>query len=359
MTEDKRVNTDWLRVKLMCLVIVLHYLHVNDALPVAGSAYEPVRIFGMFPEAFAIIAVNVWVILSGYLRVHSEFRPARFLELLLTVVFYGITISVAAHLTGFAPVENGVFGMVQALFPVSNGSYWFMTTYLLLYPVSAFLNAGAKALSKEQFRLILFVMLLFGSLIKSCVPVNFPPDDMGYGLQWFIFLYLCGAYMRLHLPVTEQKADVRMLAGYALSACAVFALTCALYTIHARTGQFAWFSGVPFHYNFILNLVGAVCFFRWFYSLRMPQGRFADAGAFLAPLVTGVYLLHAHPALFERWGEITARLTGDAPRENPLLFFLHLIVTVVIVFVCGIVFDIVRQRLFRLVRIGTAAGKKS
>ena len=359
MTEVKRVNTDWLRVKLMCLVIVLHYLHVNDALPVAGSAYEPVRIFGMFLESFAIVAVNVWVILSGYLRVHSGFNPSRFLELLLTVVFYGITITVAAHLTGFAPARNGVFGMVQALFPVSNGSYWFMTTYLLLYPVSAFLNAGAKALSKEQFRLILFVMILFGSLIKSCVPVNFPPDDMGYGLQWFIFLYLCGAYMRLHLPVTEYRTDIKMLCGYALSACAVFALTCALYAIHARTGQFAWFSGVPFHYNFILNLVSAVCFFRWFYSLRMPKGRFAEAGAFLAPLVTGVYLLHAHPVLFERWGELTAHLTGRAPRGNLPLFFLHLVVTVVIVFVCGIVCDSVRRRLFRIVRIGTPAGKKS
>ena len=359
MTETKRVNTDWLRIKLMCFVIVLHYLHVNDALPVTGSAPDAVRIFGMLLESFALVAVNVWVILSGYLRVQSPFKPARFLELVLTVVFYGIMISVAAHLTGFAPVEGGLFGMVQAVFPVSNGAYWFMTAYLVLYPVSAFLNEGAKALSKEQFRLVLFIMLLFGSFIKSCVPVYFPPDDMGYGLQWFICLYLCGAYMRLHLPVTARKADPKMLCAYALCACGVFALTCALHMLNAKTGQLTWYAGVPFHYNFILNLAGAVFFFRWFYSLELPQGAFAKAGAALKPHVTGVYLLHAHPAVFERWGEITARLTGEAPRENLPLFFAHLVVTVAIVFVCGIACDYVRGLLFALVHAGTPAGKRT
>ena len=357
MGNTRRVNYDILRVVLMLQMITLHYLYVYDLLLTPGTSQEGVRWAGMLLESFLIITGNIWLLMSGYLRVNATFKAGRVLEILASVVFYGAGISVIAYLSGFAVSDSGAFGFLQSLFPVSSNAYGFMTNLILVLMLSPILNAGVRALSKKQFQAVLILLLIWSSVIKSVVPVNFASDDMGYGFRWFVCLYLTGAYVRLYVPNAEdgktggerlKKICRRSFAFYAAESVLLYAIVCGLYLVRERTGRFAYYASVPFHYNFILVYAGSVAFFLWYATMQIKEtGPLAKACVRLSPYVLGAYMLHAHPLLFERWPVFTETVTGAQPRQHLPLTVLHLAVSVALVFSGGIAADVLRSLLFR------------
>lgn len=358
MGNARRVNYDILRVMLMLQMITLHYLYVYDMLLTPGTAGDRVRWAGMLLETFLIITGNNWLLLSGYLRVNASFKPGRILEILASVVFYGAGIWIIAYATGFAKNDAGAFGFLQALFPVSANAYGFMTNLLFVLMLSPVLNAGVRALSKKQFQITLLLLLIWGSVIKSVVPVNFASDDLGYGFFWFVCLYLTGAYLRLHVKnADDNKTDKaqlrtlgrRSLAFYLAESALLYGIVCALYLVRENTGRFTYYASVPFHYNFLPVYAGSVAFFLWIATMDIREDHpVARLCTRLSPYVLGAYMLHAHPVLFERWPHFTEVLTGAQPRNNPAFLVLHLVVTVFLVFLCGIAADLLRSLLFRL-----------
>ena len=344
----------------MLQMITLHYLYVYDMLLTPGTADERVRWFGMLLESFLMITGNIWLLMSGYLRVNTSFKPGRVLEILASVVFYGAGISVIAYAAGYAQSDSGAFGFLQSLFPVSSNAYGFMTNLVLVLMLSPVLNAGVHALSKKQFQTVLLLLLVWSSVIKSVVPVNFASDDLGYGFRWFVCLYLIGAYIRLYAGNAEdgttgkeelQRTGRRSFAVYVADSVLLYAIVCGLYLVRERTGRLAYYASVPFHYNFILVAAGSVAFFLWYATMDIREDSpVAKVSKRLSPFVLGAYMLHAHPVLFERWPQFTERITGAQPRENPLLLVVHLIVTVLLVFAAGIVTDMVRDLLFGAVK---------
>lgn len=358
MGKTRRANYDILRVVLMLQMIALHYLHVYDLMLTPGTGGEPLRYAGMLLEIILIITGNNWLLLSGYLRVNSSFKPGRVLEILFSVVFYGAGIWMIAYATGFAQSTDGLFGIIQSLFPVSANAYGFMTNLVLVLMLSPVLNAGARALTKKQFQITLLLLLIWNSVIKSVVPVNFASDDLGYGFKWFVCLYLTGAYIRLHMKNPEDETTgekelsvirKRSLAFYVAECVLLYAIACGLYLVHETTGRFAYYASVPLHYNYLPVYAGSVAFFLWYATMRIKESNpFALLCVRLSPYVLGAYMLHAHPVLFERWPQFTEAVLGAQPRDNPPLLCVHLVLTVLLVFFCGIAADLLRSFLFRL-----------
>ena len=356
--ETKRANIDIMRLLLMAMVVMLHVLQIRDALPAPGHGPDALRIAGMALEALCIIAVNCFVVMSGYLHAHSSFNRKRFFELVAIVLFYGCGMYLLAYACGLRADADGLFSFVQDMLPVSGGHYWFMSCYLILYLLMPFLNAGAKAVGEKTYRWLLGALLFFSCLLKSIVPVNLATDDMGYGLQWFLCLYLTGVYLRLHVlrspeEQPEEHNPFTFLyrhagAWYAGCAAAVCVAACALSAFHNQTGRFAWYASVPFHYNFVLNYLGAVAFFLWFLKLRTGNAGVASLGARLAPHALGVYLFQAHPAWMTWMTDGVSRLIKNTPSDNVPFELVQIVLTVLVLFAAGLVIDMIRGALFAL-----------
>ncbi len=352
---------DLLRIVLMIMVCVLHALNQFGTLFVQGVSADFTVYFSMLLEMLSVMAVNTWIIMSGYLLVRTDFKLKRFLELLMTVLFYAFLVAVVfytlkavfdidiASITGDRHSSvTGIFGFIQGLFPISSEYYFFMTGYLLLYIISPILNLGAQKISKKSFQLLLVLLITWCSLIKSLIPVNFASDDAGYGFKWFVCLYFVGAYLRLHCN-DNKMSNNKWLFIYMISAVINYGISVILFAINVMTGGFSYFMYVPLQYNFILNLIAAIGLFMFFKNINIHRSMVGTL-KYIAGHTLGVYLLHAHPLLFNSWKGLIAISIGNPPTENTVYFLIYLFLCVFILFSAGIIVDIIRAALFKTVK---------
>jgi surface polysaccharide O-acyltransferase-like enzyme len=86
MTTRKRdANFEILRVIAILMVLTLHYLSHTDLLLKTGEKATNLQLVGQFIESFCIVAVNVWVLISGYFVSKSDFKLTRILQLIAEV----------------------------------------------------------------------------------------------------------------------------------------------------------------------------------------------------------------------------------------------------------------------------------
>ena len=135
----RMANLELLRCIAMMLVIVLHFLGKGGLLAdLTGEKLGTAGTVAWLLESFAIVAVNVYMLISGYFLCTSSFKLSRLLQLLLQVFFYSTIFGMLGVLTGvMTGVSFDTHYLLTLLFPVSMEHYWFMTAYVFLYLLSA------------------------------------------------------------------------------------------------------------------------------------------------------------------------------------------------------------------------------
>lgn len=348
--EKRNPGFELLRVVSMLMIVTLHYNAYTGALMQHGVPASPVNIVATIVQSFAITGVNTYVLLTGYFMSQGSPKVSKLLQLICTVYFYTLLISLAMMVVGTFVLHSGnsVYKMVQYLFPVSDEHYWFVTAYVIMYVLSPVLNAAVNTLKKNQLKFVIIGLLVWFSAIKSVVPVVLSTDRYGYDFGWFICLYLIAAYMRRYnvaLFDTAKKSALVFLGSGIIIATMSF----ALYYVNYRTGGLVHYSQVPMHYNFIFTLTGSLGLFSMFRFYKMKEGRVADFARFVGPLTFGVYLLHMHLEIKDRWIGWLESFLGEVPFDSVPLFIWHAAWSVVIVFAAGIFVDWIRKMIFAYV----------
>jgi hypothetical protein len=172
---------------------------------------------------------------------------------------------------------------------------------------------------------------------------------MGYDFGWFLVLYLLAAYIRKY-GLRRLEDPVRAAFVYIGSCLGTYGLHVCLHMVNEKTGALSYYATVPFHYNSLLCLTGALGLFCLFRCLRLRENSFAAAFArAVAPYAFGVYLIHEQIDIRDRWAIWMQTLTGKVQAGAPLRFLGQVFVTAVLVFACCALIDYVRSRLFRTV----------
>lgn len=348
ITKKKRdANIELLRIVAMLMIITLHFNIHSKALLVLGEPASNVQIFATVLEAIAITGVNVYVLISGYYLSSSKVRLSKVLLLILQVYFYTLLISGAMMFVGAYSVkpEDKLDRALRYLFPISSEHYWFVTAYVIMYVLAPVMNAAVNTLERKQLKTVIIGLLTWFCFIKSIVPVKFGTDRMGYDFGWFICLYLIAAYIRKYNIVLFRDAKKSALV-YLISVVVIAAFSLAFYKINFDTGNFNYYAEVPCHYNFFFALTGALGLFSVFRFMRLKENLLAEVIRIIAPYTLGVYLLHMHFEIADRWVEWIEQIIGETPLDNVLMFFIHLVVSVLIVFFAGIFVDWIRKYIF-------------
>ncbi len=349
MADKKRMaNYELLRVLAMVMVVVMHFLTWSDHLPVMEEPLSGVRVFGALLEAFCVVAVNVYVFISGYFGVNSSFKPARAISLLCQVWFYTLLVLAVFTLAGLptALSSYGAYGLIRYLFPIETEHYWFITAYFMLYLLTPILNQGIRHMSRKQLQIAIGCLLLLFCGIKSVSPLVFVFDKYGYDLPWFICVYLVAAYFRLYGAGFFEKKGWLVYAG---SCLAGFGLHLLMWFLGQRWDCFHYYFTVPFHYNFIFCLTGAIGLFYGFSHIRIPEGRLADGIRRSGSLSLGIYLLHEQVDLRSKWYDWISALVNPMEKTGFGFFAIELILSVVILFTAGMLIDWLRSGLFSIV----------
>lgn len=209
----------------MMMVVMLHYLSKGGLLTSLTEEFGAGSYIAWLLEAFSIVAVNVYMLISGYFLVESGFKLKRLALLVCQVLFYSLLIPLVLLATGILqPQQVTVYQLLQYMFPAQMAHYWFITAYLTMYLLSPVLAAGARALSQRQLRNMIVLLLLFFSVSKSVLPVQLEVDNLGYDGLWFICVFLVAAYIRLYGIPFLQKGR-RAALCYLGSCVLIFGLT--------------------------------------------------------------------------------------------------------------------------------------
>lgn len=342
-----------LRIIAMMMVIMLHYLGKGEVLPALTTTMDINGYVAWVLETLSIVAVNVYMLISGYFLSGSGFKAGRLLQLLCQILFYSVLVPVVLVCLGILkPGDLTFYQLLQYLLPTQMIHYWFATAYVVMYLFSPILNIAVKTMKKGQLQAVILLLLVFLSLNKSVLPVRLEMDNLGYDGIWFMCVYLIAAYIRLY-GIPLYKNGRRSLCLYLAGCLGILTLTFAVRALYLTTGQFENFIGAAYHYNHILNLFAAISLFFACYYWKLPQGRIAGWILRIAPYTFGVYLLHEHLELRYRWPQWLG-VHGDG---NVLVFILRSLAAVILVFAVGIVVDMIRGILFRTIGRLFAGGR--
>lgn len=345
MSGKKRMaNLELLRCIAMMMVIALHYLGKGGLLPdLADSGPDGSAGFGVaggaawLLEAFCIVAVNIYMLISGYFLCASSFKLSRLLQLLLQIWLYSVIFGILGAVTGVTAgttVDTHYF--LTLVFPVSMRHYWFMTAYVFLYLLLPFVGAAVKRMTKGQLQAAVALLLITFCALKSILPLRLETDAQGYDCLWYLCVFLTAAYIR-RFGAEFPKSRRRALAVYVGCCLLAFGGTMALQLIFARTGSLGRMKGMCMEYNHVLPFLGALGLFGVFLKTEI-KGKIAGVINRVAPYTLGVYLLHENLGLRYAW----QRWFGADRISTPGELLLLTLLAVLGVFVCGIFADMLR-----------------
>lgn len=296
-------------------------------------------------EASCSVAVNCYVLISGYFLVDAKFSWNKLIKLIVEVWFYSIVFFIV--LLGTGKMSFSTTNLFATFFPILNRTYWFVSSYICLYILSPFITMFLLQLDQKSYRrLLLTLYILF-----SVIPTFYPFEDTfqtggGSGVAWFFVLYFTAAYIKRYghsILWNYKRFGFLYLSGVLLvSASQYFIAFVTQLILHKSLG-----TSIFYGYNSPFIALSSIALFLYFE--KMPEIKYRKIGAIskVATSTFGVYLIHDNPMLRPvLWGFFSVNTEG-----NIFLFIFNLSVIVFVVFVCCVAIDLVRMVFFSLLGI--------
>ena len=349
VTKKRNANIELLRLITMFMVIMLHALGKGELLKSISESGNINAGIAWLTEVLCISAVNVFMLISGYFLINSEFRMGRLIELVLQCFFYSAgSFAVCTLFNVNVNEEINTYYILRNIFPIHMDVFWFVTSYIVIYMLLPLISAGVKALSKKQFRLMLIVLVIYESLFKSFLPVRFEEDEFGYNLLWFLIVFLIGAYFRIY-GFERIKKPSHGFALYGMASVVTFAEVLLIDLIHEKTGHFSEILNIATEYNQIWVLLSAIGLFAAFINMKEHDGKAAKVICSLSPMALGIYLFHESLSFRYNWQKWLG--IYDTLSLPTGIFILKLFSAAIVIFVFGLIIDFVRIKLFSLFKM--------
>ena len=341
--KGRQANFELLRIVAMYMVVVLHYLVKGGAEVSLAEDTGIVNLLVWLLKGLCIVAVNLYVLLSGYFLLEARWKFSRVIELWLQVMSYSVGVPLVCLVLRIGEVANwGFYDWINVIFPIQMEHYWFVTAYIVLYLFVPVLSAGVKHITKKQHQWVIAGLLLYFSIPKTILPVLIPTDRYGYDFGWFMCLFMIAAYIRLYgIPFFCSKGRAVLVYSVTIALIWLGSMTCG---VLSRKGlPLAYMMDMFYCYNHILVLAASIALFYTFKYLQIPQGKIASVICKVSPYVFGVYLLHENLAVRNLW----QFWLGIEQVQGEMNLFLHMPIAVTIVFVTGVITDFVRSCSFK------------
>ena len=353
--SGRNYGIELLRILSMLFIIMLHVINFGGAFYYNSGVYFPVNedIFMKYKVmnimlAFFMCAVNCYALISGYVSCKSKFRISKVIILWLTVVAVNGMMYGLSYL--YNPEWVAGYDVELIYTPLSSEQYWYFTAYLGLMIIMPALNAAVNNLPKKQFGGMLIGMFVFFSLFPCYTEEDIFLTHTGYSMLWLVFMYLTGAYFKLHFSTEKKIPFFKTICG------AVYVISClamAFYRFGAEEAEFVK-TGVYFplseHYIYTspFVVIASVSLFLMFVNINIKEGIFAKIISFVSSSTFGVYLVHLNSLV------VTYIITGrfvEQAQKTYIEMALSIVYAGIVLFVISMAFEKVRQLLFKILFI--------
>ena len=348
MDKERNYGIDFLRIVAVFMIVVLHCFTAGglwDA-TIRGSSEDKISVFLV---VLCYSGVDIFALISGYVSFFSEgksFDFSRYLELWFEVVFYGVLLNII-----FSIVKPELLvwdNYLSVILPVSSGAYWYFCAFTGLYMMKPIVDCGLKSINEstmKKFFCVFIVLFCFVSIYSNAFVFN-----KGYTAFWLIVLYIIGYGINKFKLFNNVKTYILILTIFIMLILTI----CSYYVIHdGRFIMFDIYSDIFISYVSPTIVIISVCMVILFSRFRFKKLLNRGIGI-LAPTAFSVYLVDCHPMFWELIVKNSFSDLNDKGAWNiiksvfsfsvPLLLFV-------------IIFDLLRIRFFKLLKIDILADK--
>ena len=339
-------NFEVLRTIAMFFIVVYHCLTHgvggNYGFSMTNAISFSNFMFSDFMLVFSSIAVNLYVMISGYFLVDLNFKLSRIVRTWMNALFYSCVITVV--FMSFMLVPFNITTLGKSFFPISTDAYWFVTQYLGLLVLSPFLALIARQISCRQY----LFLLIGGAFICLSIVPDFPLGKRfhvahGNSVWSFIYLFFIAGFIKHHIK--KQNTD-RLLAMIIFVTLVLLAYEVILgYQVKSSCLRWLDYNGIPFILSVLVFLLVR--------QMAIPENWFWNLLVKTAPFTFGVYLIHDH-LLVRDWLWAAASLTSQC---NALAYPLIVIGFCLIIFTICACADAIKKYLFTLCKIDNLIAK--
>lgn len=306
-----------------------------------------------FLLALARCSVNIFGLLSGYLKVDREQHHASILRILFETLFWCLlTAIICAVFFG----QKTVYGFLLNAFPLLTDRLWYISCYFFVFMCAPFLIILAKRLTQSGYKKLLVVVGFLMSIIPTLFMLDpFHAAGSGYSAGWLMYMYLLGGYYKLYgfgSFFTKKKSVVLLAISISIMVISQYGLTFLRNVLHPVLGIGPLInSKILFDpYNSPLVLLNSVLIF--FLCINMKEIKYNWIGKtikWVSSVSLGVYIIHSHPFVLDH--VLTAEKMAWVVRSNPILTTLVLFgLTLVVLLLTGLM-EQLRMWLFKVSRI--------
>lgn len=337
--EKRKSNIELLRILSILLIITFHCAYKSGFDFESGMSANKLSIktFWMFGE----LGVNEFMLISGFFLIDGSFKIKKFIQLVAQVEFYHWGLMILYILWKRTIHDIGWKEMILNFFPIISNKYWFFTAYILIYILCPYINQFAKAMNREMYKRFLVTILVLYCVLPTIFGVIYnDTETLLYYTRflWLMIIYLLGAYIK------SAEAFQMFLKGRAMLMSILSFMVCvASIIIFDHFNCILEKNGFPaleiayfWHPNSLPMLFLSIGLFSIFLKIEIPNSKLINR---VASTTLGIYLLHDGVLQGWLWGTV---FQCASYQESPYLV-LHIMKAVIIVFVFGVVIDLIRQ----------------
>lgn len=195
----RQSNFELLRILAMLMVLSLHanFLSIGTPQKMEFLSDGPNAWARTIFESFSIVAVNVFVLISGWFGIRTTIKGVA--KYLFQCLYFSMGIWFVFLLIGHADV----FPSCLYSFFFCYSEYWFVQSYLLLYLLAPVLNQFIKTSSKRIAGFVIGSFLIFQIIYGfTCWD---PTLNRGYSTISFLWLYLLARFMNRYNLLEKAK----------------------------------------------------------------------------------------------------------------------------------------------------------
>lgn len=211
LRNKRQTNYELLRISSILIISFMH--GIKSAY---GSPCELNSILFVAINAIGNMGVTIFILISGYFSI--KYRLSKLFQLWAIVLFYSVLIFLfnnyiyPGSVTPDFLSKDFIKALYTTLTPITSGTWWFITSYTVLFMLSPLLNKATKKMSKYQFKYLLLVLLLFYSISPTFLMHSLSDTPNGKCTENMILAYLLGRYIYYYgLPSTLMKNSGKIL----------------------------------------------------------------------------------------------------------------------------------------------------
>lgn len=332
--NERNYGIDLLRLISMLLVVILHTTGaVRKASPEGTPIYNMVYLL----RTLSYPCVDIFAIISGWVGWKRSMKFPGVAGTWLQVVWHTVLITALTAL--LKPEWLPEKAWIKAFLPVSHKEYWYVTAYFMMLLFIPLIHFILKHISTKLLWIWVGSFLFVHSFLST---LNWKTYGMkrGYNFFWLIGMYLLGAALERSQMLWQTHAK---LIGMILFIAGAF--TAYLFIVIADNRN--WID-----YCSPLTILSAVGLVICFSGMKLQRSvRFIQI---VSPTALAVFVIHVHTITWNHVFYSLPRSLGLWKTVSVPRLCANIVVWALTVFLVCVLLDLIRIRIFSLLRIPQA-----